>query len=270
MTANSSIPEKWLRPFTGITRAGQAEIRIGTSGWHYRHWAGPFYPAKTSSAAMFEHYARRLNTVEINNTFYRLPERHTFEAWQEASPPEFLFAVKASRFITHNKKLRDPAPSLERLFEAAGGLGAKLGPILFQLPPKWRLNLERLAEFLVALPAGHRYSFEFREPSWHDRRVFELLRRHNAAYCIYELAGFQTPLAVTADWVYARLHGPAGKYQGSYSERQLKGWAERIVGWSRCLRAIYLYFDNDQSGYAAQNALRLRQLVDEGMGRRAA
>ena len=247
-----------------------AEIRIGTSGWHYKHWAGPFYPKNCSPATMFEHYVEFFDTVEINNSFYRLPERRTFEFWREAAPKDFLFTVKASRFITHNKKLKDPEPALERLFGAADGLKKKLGPILFQLPPKWKINLERLAEFLAVLPHGRRYTFEFRETSWIDKKVFALLRRHNAACCLYELAGYRTPLVTTADWVYVRLHGPGGKYEGNYSSAQLAAWAKRIAAWSRHLRAVYVYFDNDQAAYAAHNALKLKQLVQHQLERSAA
>jgi uncharacterized protein YecE (DUF72 family) len=145
-----------------------------------------------------------------------------------------------------------------------------LGPILFQLPPKWRLNLDRLTEFLAALPTYHRYTFEFREPSWLTPPVYDLLHKHNAAFCIYELAGFHSPIEVTADWTYIRLHGPGGKYQGSYSDETLRAWADRIVAWSKHLRSIYVYFDNDQAGYAAFNALTLKRMVEKRLGVRSA
>lgn len=169
--------------------------------------------------------------------------------------------MKASRFITHNKKLKDPQNALDNFLPRAEALGKKLGPILFQLPPMWKLNLSRLEEFLAALPRYHRYTFEFREPGWNTEKVYELLRRFNAAYCIHELAGFHTPIEITADWSYVRLHGPGAKYQGSYQKEVLSAWAERIAGWSRSLKAIYIYFDNDQAGYAAHNALELSRLV---------
>jgi len=210
---------------------------------------------------MFRHYTGLFDTVEINNSFYRLPERRTFAAWREATPPDFVFSVKASRFLTHNKKLKDPEPALARLMEAAEGLGEKLGPILFQLPPHWKLNLERLEEFLEALPPRRRFTFEFREPSWNDDKVYRLLRRHNAACCIYELAGFQSPQVITADWAYVRLHGPGDKYQGSYSHARLASWAKQIMQWSRSMRAVYVYFDNDQAAYAAHNALVLKDML---------
>ena len=212
---------------------------------------------------MLEHYIANFDTVEINNSFYKLPSAETFRCWRDATPPAFCFAVKASRFITHNKKLNDPANALDKFFPPTRELRDKLGPILFQLPPKWRVNVERLEDFLSVLPTGKRwrYAFEFREPSWLNERVYDTLRRHNAAFCIYELAGFRTPNEITADWTYVRLHGPGGKYQGSYSADQLSEWAERIAQWRDQLKAIYLYFDNDQAGYAAQNAMDLKRMA---------
>jgi uncharacterized protein YecE (DUF72 family) len=240
-----------------------AQIRIGTSGWHYKHWVGKFYPSGLPASRMFEFYQRYFDTVELNNSFYRLPTFEAFAGWRDAAPETFLFAVKGSRFLTHNKKLKEPEQALQNLLPRAEVLGQKLGPILFQLPPKWKLNLERLDYFLQVLPKVHDYTFEFREPTWHDEKVYEILRRHNAAYCIHELAGFHTPILRTADFTYVRLHGPGGKYQGCYEEEKLAEWAERIVQWSRQLRGIYVYFDNDDSGFAARNALELKQLVTD-------
>ncbi len=238
------------------------DVRIGTSGWHYKHWRGPFYPEQCSAPRMLEHYLCHFDTVEINNSFYKLPSTETFQCWREATPRDFCFAVKASRFITHNKKLADPENALQNFLPRAEALGDKLGPVLFQLPPKWNINLERLEQFLRVLPKGkrRRYAFEFRNPTWLTQGTYELLTRHNAAFCIFELAGFMTPLEITADWTYIRLHGPGGKYQGSYSTAQLRDWANRLREWSRKLRAVYLYFDNDQAGYAAQNALELKEI----------
>jgi uncharacterized protein YecE (DUF72 family) len=245
-------------------------IRIGTSGWHYKHWVGNFYPEKHPASKMLAHYYAQFDTVELNNTFYMLPKIETMQCWRDATPKNFEFAVKASRFLTHNKKLKEPENALNNFLPRAEALGEKLGPILFQLPPKWRINVDRLREFLEALPKYHRYTFEFREPSWLEPQVFDLLREHNAAFCIYELAGFHSPIEVTADWSYVRLHGPGGKYQGSYSDEVLGTWAKRIVEWSTKLKRIYVYFDNDQAGYAAENALRLKQLVREASDKREA
>jgi uncharacterized protein YecE (DUF72 family) len=238
------------------------DARIGTSGYHYKHWVGPFYPPKTPPSKMLECYVRHFDTLELNNSFYRLPTIAAFESWRDATPKNFVFAVKASRFITHNKKLKDPENALDNILPRAEHLGRKLGPVLFQLPPKWKVNLERLEGLLQILPRDHRYAFEFRETSWMTPEVNRLLRHYNAAFCIYELAGYHSPFDITADFTYVRLHGPgAGKYQGSYSHAQLRAWAKRIEEWTRKLKAIYVYFDNDQAGYAAQNALELKQLV---------
>lgn len=237
------------------------EIRIGTSGFHYKHWIGTFYPPKTPASKMLEHYLRHFDTVELNNSFYRLPTEEAFESWRDATPAGFVFAVKGSRYITHNKKLKDPENALENLLPRAEKLGKKLGPILFQLPPKLGCNIERLKEFLQALPKNRRYAFEFREPSWHCDGVLRVLRKFNAAYCIYELAGFSTENEITADWTYIRLHGPGGKYEGKYPDEALRRWAERVRGWEESLKTAYVYFDNDQAGYAPENALTLKQML---------
>jgi uncharacterized protein YecE (DUF72 family) len=236
-----------------------ASVRVGTSGWHYRHWRGPFYPEDLSPRRMLPFYASHFDTVELNTTFYRLPPPGAAGAWRDATPPGFVFAAKGSRFITHMKKLGEPETALARYFDRIAALEARLGPVVFQLPPQWPLNLDRLAAFLAALPAG-RYAFEFRNASWHVPPVYELLARHRAAYCIYDLAGFQAPLEVTTDFTYIRLHGPGGKYQGSYDERALGEWANRLRGWGL---DAYVYFDNDEAGYAPRNALRLRELLDK-------
>lgn len=238
-----------------------AEIRIGTSGWHYRHWLGTFYPAGLKSTEMFAYYRRFFDTVELNNSFYRLPTPEAFRAWRDSAPAGFSFAVKGSRFLTHNKKLKEPEQALQNLLPRAEILGEKLGPILFQLPPRWKVNVERLEYFLQALPRCQRYAFEFREATWHVQSVYDTLRRHHAAYCIHELAGFHTPIVLTADFTYVRLHGPGGKYQGCYSEEKLRQWATQIKQWRSQLRAVYVYFDNDDSGYAPRNALALKKLV---------
>lgn len=236
-------------------------IRIGTSGWQYKHWRGPFYPADLPASRMLAFYLEHFDTVEVNNSFYRLPALATFENWKAASPPGFLFAVKGSRFITHMKKLKDPEPSSRKFFDAVAGLGRKLGPILWQLPPFWQVNAERLDEFLSVLPRRRRYAFEFRNETWFTGEVNVILQRHKAAFCIYDLDYRQSPRTVTADWVYVRLHGPDGKYAGSYSDDALKEWARQFETWAREGRDVYCYFDNDQAGYAVRNALRLREFA---------
>ena len=250
---------------SGLHRSGEhrCDVRIGTSGWHYKHWLGPFYPADLKVKDMLSWYVERFDTVELNNSFYHLPTPQTFTAWRGATPSAFRFAVKGSRYITHRKKLKDPAQAIERFMDPVESLGDKLGPVLFQLPPRWSCNVDRLNAFLDALPPSHRYTFEFRDPSWHDAAVYRTLRRHNAAFCFYELDGFEAPYELTADFVYVRLHGPGRKYQGDYSAKQLRDWAQRIADWRKDMAAVYVYFDNDESGFAAKNAAELKRLVME-------
>jgi uncharacterized protein YecE (DUF72 family) len=236
-------------------------IRIGTSGWHYAHWKGPFYPEKLAASKMLEYYTQHFDTVELNNTFYRLPVEGGLETWRESTPDGFLFAAKGSRFLTHMKKLKDPAQGVARFFERVDRLGKKLGPIVFQLPPFWDVNAERLREFLEVLPPRHKYAFELRNPTWHTEEIYRLLRRHNTAFCIFEIAGAFSGLQITADFTYVRLHGPGGAYQGSYARETLQTWAERIRGWQKDLRAVYVYFDNDQAAYAVENARALKEMV---------
>ena len=239
-------------------------IHIGTSGWHYKHWVGPFYPAKMPPSKMLRFYLERFDTVEINNSFYRLPAESAIEGWCRETPPNFCFAVKASRYITHNRKLNDPVNTVEKFMIVIEKLEKRLGPILFQLPPLWKLNLERLEQFLEGLPNRHRYVFEFRNPTWNVPEVYEILNRHNAAYCIYELAGYQSPIQITANFAYVRLHGPgANKYQGDYTQQALQTWASRIEAWRKELKHVFVYFDNDQAAYAPKNALELKRMVSE-------
>jgi uncharacterized protein YecE (DUF72 family) len=236
-------------------------LHIGTSGWHYQHWRGPFYPAKLPAAKMLEFYAQHFDTVELNNTFYRLPLETGLESWRTGTPKGFLFAVKGSRFLTHMKKLKDPETGIARFFERVDRLRGKLGPVLFQLPPWWEVNAERLDAFLLALPRGHRYAFELRNATWRTAEIYRLLRKRRAAFCIFEIAGEYSGIEITADFTYVRLHGPDGAYQGSYPEKTLAEWAARIRRWQRELRGIYVYFDNDQAAYAVRNALALKRML---------
>ena len=234
-------------------------FHVGTSGWHYKHWIGPFYPEGTRAAEMLDYYAQHFDIVELNNTFYKLAAESAVNTWRESTPARFRFAAKGSRFLTHMKKLTDTGRGIDRFFDCVDLLGKKLGPVVFQLPPKWSVNVERLESFCEALPRGHRYAFEFREPSWNQKPVFDILRRHRAAYCIFHLAGVNSPCEITADFTYLRLHGPGGAYQGSYDDRALRTWARRLRAWN--LKKAYVFFDNDQAGYAAKNAMRLKELL---------
>jgi uncharacterized protein YecE (DUF72 family) len=211
---------------------------------------------------MFGEYLKHFDTVELNSSFYHQPPRATFENWKKKTPPGFLFSVKASRYITHNKKLHDAEESLEYFLNATRGLGRKLGVVLFQMPPSWQINLERLESFLKLLPKRPRCTFEFRHPSWMIDETYALLKKYNAAFCIYELAGFETPHIITADFIYLRLHGPGGKYRGNYSTAALREWAEELKAAPKTVKHVYVYFDNDIGGYAPKNALTLKKFLN--------
>lgn len=235
---------------------------IGTSGWNYRHWREAFYPASLPASEWLSFYAERFPSVEVNATFYRLPSASTLDAWRAAVPPDFRFAVKASRYITHMKKLKDPQESTRRFFAAVDRLGDRLGPILFQLPPKWRVNVERLAAFLEALPSGYRYAFEFRDPSWWIEPITDLLAEHRASFCQFDLEGQTSPGWSTTDFVYLRWHGSDGRYRGRYADEALDGWAARIREWAGEDRTVYGYFDNDAEAQAPRDAKRLLRRLD--------
>jgi uncharacterized protein YecE (DUF72 family) len=238
------------------------KIHIGTSGWHYEHWKGPFYPDGLPNNSLLKYYADRFHTVEINNTFYQMPQEKTLREWRDAVPGGFIFAVKGSRYITHMKKLKDAGKPLNLFLEKIDIIGDKLGPVLFQLPPRWNVNSGRLNSFLGLLPKKYRYAFEFRDPSWFDRKVYDLLTEHQAAFCIYDLDGRQSPKMITADLVYIRLHGPNGPYRGQYSVQQLAGWAGAVSTWAAQGKTVYCYFDNDEAGYAAVDARNLHNMME--------
>jgi uncharacterized protein YecE (DUF72 family) len=242
-------------------RATGGASHIGTSGWVYRHWRGVFYPWHLPGAQWLHYYAARFGTVELNNSFYRLPSERAFRTWKEAAPTGFIYAVKASRYITHMKKLAGVEQALPLFLERTRLLGDTLGPILYQLPPFWTCNAERLRAFLDLLPRDLRHVFEFRHASWLNETVFSLLEAHGAALCIVSLPEFPCLLRATAPFVYIRLHGAEAKYGSCYSERELEWWAEQILGFLHDGRDVYAYFNNDTSGYAVQNALRLRELI---------
>ena len=239
-------------------------LHVGTSGWHYRHWMDRFYPPGTPHGDFLEYYVRQFATVEINATFYRLPAHETLVAWRDAAPDGFLFACKASRYITHVKKLKDPERSTARFVDAIGALGDRLGPVLFQLPPRWQANPDRLAGLLEALPPTLRIAVEFRDRSWFSPAVYDLLARHNAALCLYDLAGYRSPVKLTADFAYVRLHGPGEAYRGSYDGRTLAGWARRFAAWRRQGIEVFCYFDNDEMAYAPADARRLLRMAGGG------
>jgi len=235
------------------------DIRVGTSGWHYNHWRQLFYPPDLPKSKWFEHYAQHFDTVEINNTFYQLPKEVSLQRWHEQAPKNFLYAVKANRYITHIKKLKDTSEALERFFERIGLLKSRLGPILYQLPPSLHKDLDLLTNFIKLLPKKLPAVFEFRHDSWFSEDTFKLLNKLGAGFCVHDLAGKETPRVVTADIIYVRFHGPTGRYRGNYSKSMLQTWAEWLKSHAKEARSIYAYFNNDIGGHAIQNAKTLRE-----------
>jgi uncharacterized protein YecE (DUF72 family) len=236
-------------------------IRIGTSGWHYDHWRGRFYPEKLPKNRWLEHYAQHFDTVEVNNTFYHLPRAQTMVNWHDKAPAHFLYAVKASRYITHVKKLNDPAESLDRFFDLADLLKRRLGPILYQLPPSLHKDLSRLNDFIVALPKRNHAVFEFRHRSWYDDDTFDLLNRRKVAFCVHDMAGKDPPRVATGDMAYVRFHGTTGRYAGNYTDAMLEDWAQWLRDQQKKASAIYAYFNNDVEGHAIRNATTLKRLL---------
>lgn len=236
-----------------------ATIRIGTSGYQYPHWRGVFYPEDLPKKKWFAHYRANFDTVEINNTFYHLPEAETFDAWREAVSAPFCYVLKFSRYGSHLKCLKDPESTIGAFLERATRLGPTLGPILVQLKPNWSRDLERLRAFLAAAPATQRWAIEFRDPSWLCSESFDLLREFNAALCIHDMLS-DHPREVTADWVYLRFHGD--HYSGSYSHQFLSAQARRIQAYRQKGLDVYAYFNNDMEGYAVQNAQALKRYIE--------
>jgi len=256
----------------------QTQIRIGCSGWLYKHWRGNFYPTNLAQSRWFDHYAQAFDTVEINNSFYRLPTSETFAKWRDQAPSDFQYAVKASRFLTHLRKLKEPTDPLVRFFKNAKELGSTLGAVLYQLPPNFKINVDRLTEFLEAIPvaaraAGFRcpcHVIEFRDASWYDDRVFALLERHRVVLCLHDMQGSATERIVAGPAVYVRFHFGTSKYGGRYEERRLDDWAAWLVARARDRLNVFAYFNNDTGGHAPRDAVRLRTRIHERLGRAAA
>lgn len=238
------------------------KLYIGTSGFSFDSWKGEFYPDDVREKDMLAAYSQTFKSVEINNSFYRLPAATTVDKWVNIAPPDFIFAYKANRYITHRKKLKITDEPIERLNNAVAPFGKKLGPILFQLPPRWKVNVERLREFVAALPKKHRYTFEFRDPSWLCDQVYDVLSNRNIALCFYDYRGFQSPEIPTADFVYLRLHGPNPEaYTGSYGSKALSQYAKKIKAWQKQGLDVYCYFDNDQKSCAPADGQVLQKKV---------
>ena len=238
--------------------SSHSDVLIGTSGFVYKHWRrGVFYPEKLPQKQELEYFSQHFATVELNNPFYRLPPRETFEKWRDRTPAEFLFAVKASRYISHIKRLKDCAEPLERLMESAGGLGNKLGPILFQFPPTWGLDIDRLRDFLTLLSRRQEFTFEFRNPGWFVEPVYDLLRQHGAALCLaVSPTAPDPPEILTGRFTYVRMHAGSGRY-GDFTEPELAKWQRKICRFRREGVKVYVYFNNDAHGCAIRDARRL-------------
>jgi uncharacterized protein YecE (DUF72 family) len=242
---------------------GQASIRIGCSGWVYKHWRGLFYPEGLPQTRWFARYAEEFDTVEINNSFYHLPKPETFDKWRDQAPPAFCYAVKANRYLTQAKKLKECEEPLERMMTAARHLGDRLGPMLYQLPPSMKRNLERLESFLSILPTDVTNVFEFRNPGWYIPETYALLDRFGAAFCVHDMQGSQTDRIATGSTAYVRFHGGVGKYWGRYSDEALLGWADWIVEQARQGRPVWCYFNNDIHGHAIEDARTLKSMVGQ-------
>ena len=265
ITSTSARPsERAMAP----DRVGVAHI--GCSGWHYKSWRGLVYPADLPTSDWLRAYTRRFSTVELNNSFYRLPAEETFAGWREQVPRGFLFAVKASRFLTHIKRLRDPEEPLQRLLTHAAPLGPTLGPILYQIPPRWFPDAERLETFLAALPRRiHATSrqrllhvLEMRDARGYEPWVIELLRQYGVTLCVHDMPGSESPMVMVGPIVYVRFHGYGAKYGGSYPDEVLDEWAEWMRRALAGGRDVYAYFNNDINGYAVYDAERLRVRVE--------
>lgn len=234
---------------------------VGTSGWHYEHWKGLFYAPTLSKARWLAYYAQHFSTVELNNSFYHLPSSKAFEAWRDTVPPGFLFAVKVSRFITHLKKLRGVEAALETFLTRARLLKDRLGPLLYQLPPNLHRHDDRLESFLTLLPKDLRHVFEFRHESWLHSEVFQLLRRHGAGLCVFDMPRLSCPVEATADFTYLRFHGSTGLYSSCYSLEEMRDWAQKIAGLGA--KEVYIYFNNDAQAYAVRNAKEIATFLAE-------
>jgi uncharacterized protein YecE (DUF72 family) len=237
-------------------------ILVGTSGWHYASWKGPFFPPGLKLKDRLRFYATQFPTAELNGVFYRTPTVEAVQAWRAQTPAGFVFAWKASKFITHWKRLSARCDNSLALLESRLSLlGEKAGPVLFQLPPRFERDDERLAAFLAMLRPGRRYAFEFRHPGWYAPRIFRLLADHNIALCISGHADAPAPWKRTADFVYIRGHGPGGRYKGHYTAATLAAWGERVRRWHARRHDVFVYFDNDQKAAAPLDALRLMKLL---------
>ncbi len=241
-----------------MTGKKQGAFRVGTSGYQYEHWQGDLYPKEAPKKEWFDYYVKHFDTVEINNTFYNLPEAHTFDDWRRRAPEGFCYVLKFSRYGSHIKRLKSPKETIGLFLERADRLKSLLGPILVQLPPRWHADPERLEKFVAAAPSDHRWAFEFRDPGWLCEAIYRILRKQNAALCIHDMLR-DHPREVTADWVYLRYHGTGNG--GDYTYQALSAQAQQIQDYLSDGLDVFAYFNNDAHGYAVRNALDLRRYV---------
>jgi uncharacterized protein YecE (DUF72 family) len=239
-------------------------VLIGTSGWHYKSWRGPFYPVGLPVKAQLQYYASQFETAELNGVFYRTPTVKAVNSWKEQTGKNFAFTWKASKFITHWKRLSaNSVNSLALMEDRLSLLGNKIGSVLFQLPPNFQADADRLSAFLRMLSPKRRYSFEFRHVSWYSPRILRLLSENNISLCISDHHDAPAPWRRTADFVYVRGHGPGGRYKGHYSKDALAAWAKRIKSWKAQGCDVFVFFDNDQKSAAPIDALKLKQMLAE-------
>jgi uncharacterized protein YecE (DUF72 family) len=246
-----------------VSTGQRGDIRIGCSGWVYKHWRDILYPAGLPQTRWFARYADEFDTVEINNSFYRLPSAETFEKWRDQAPPGFCYTVKANRFLTQAKKLKDCEEPLERMMGAVRHLGDRLGPMLYQLPPSLKINLDRLRGFLEIVPKDVVNVFEFREKSWYVPDTYELLDRYGASFCVHDMQGSTSERVAVGPVAYVRFHGGVGKYWGRYSDERLIGWADWLTDQARQGRDCWCYFNNDIHGHAIHDARTLKSMVGQ-------
>lgn len=239
-------------------------FHIGTSGWSFSGWLGNFYPEKIKPNLLLPYYADYLDSVELNNSFYQMPKEKNVKIWTELTPPNFIFSAKANRYITHIQRLKDVTESAVRLIKLFSHFEHKLGPILFQFPPYWAIDLPRLKNFIEHLPANYLYTFEFRHKSWFCDELYDLLQNKQMNLCFYNHKMYQSPEIVTSPFIYIRMHGPNEEaYQGAYEEATLLDYAKKFIQWQKEGKAIYCYFDNDEKANAPKDAQRLKQILDD-------
>jgi len=240
------------------------KVYIGTSGFSYSHWGkGIFYPRDLPQSQWFDFYSQRFGTVELNVSFYRLPKKDTFVNWRKRVGKNFVFSIKGSRYLTHIKKLKEPQEAIKNFFENAQGIKNGQDIVLWQLPPRFKANKERLAQFLKLLPQDWRYAFEFREESWLNKEIYQLLRKYQIAVVFQDYPQWPITAEITASYVYLRFHGKTRLYSSCYTETELKDWAKKIGYWRKEGLYVYAYFNNDALGYAVENAQFLKKLCSK-------